>query len=124
MSQVVEMRQAAGELQSSGETMNDQPKGFLGFWRGVFSESDGSPSSSRVAMMWRCLADIAVVILYVIAITHASVDRLALLLSAFPVILAALSLWTVAPYGANKGAGAVSDAAQTLQSYFASKKQQ
>lgn len=28
--------------------MNEAFKGFWGFWRGVFSESDGTPSSSRV----------------------------------------------------------------------------
>ena len=28
--------------------MNDAFKGFWGFWRGVFSEADGTPSLSRV----------------------------------------------------------------------------
>lgn len=28
--------------------MDENFKGFRGFWRGVFSESDGSPSFSRV----------------------------------------------------------------------------
>ena len=29
--------------------MNENFKGFAGFWRGVFSEQDGTPSFSRVA---------------------------------------------------------------------------
>ena len=29
--------------------MNENFKGFSGFWRGVFSEQDGTPSFSRVA---------------------------------------------------------------------------
>lgn len=29
--------------------MNENFKGFKGFWRGVFSEPDGTPSFSRVA---------------------------------------------------------------------------
>ncbi len=29
--------------------MNDNFKGFAGFWRGVFSEPDGTPSFSRVS---------------------------------------------------------------------------
>jgi hypothetical protein len=29
--------------------VNDAFKGFWGFWRGVFSESDGTPSLSRIA---------------------------------------------------------------------------
>ncbi len=28
--------------------MTDNFKGFWGFWRGVFSETDGTPSSSRI----------------------------------------------------------------------------
>ncbi len=29
--------------------MNENFKGFWGFWRGVFSEPDGTPSFSRIA---------------------------------------------------------------------------
>lgn len=103
--------------------MNEAFKGARGLLRGFVSESDGTPSSSRLSMIWRCLVDSAVVSVLVLGIWKLPIDKATLIVNALPVILAALAMWTVTPYGTNKGAGALSDAAQTLQSYFVNKKQ-
>ena len=82
--------------------MNPAFNGFKGFVRGLFSESDGTPSASRFTMfMLACVASAAVLILCS-AITKSDVAKDALILAALPGIIFALAGFIVAPYSWNQ----------------------
>ena len=82
--------------------MNDAFKGLRGFMRGLFSESDGTPSMSRFMMfLLGCVASSALLILCR-AIVKSDVAKTALLLTALPGIVLALTGFIVAPYSWNQ----------------------
>lgn len=88
--------------------MNENFKGFLGFWRGIFSESDGTPSASRLTMYTLALVSAAVIVLLVTAVIRADVSKASLILVALPGIIGALALFFSTPYGANKLSSVIS----------------
>lgn len=71
-----------------------------GFWRGVFSEQDGTPSSSRVLGAVFCVAAVVWVSLIVVAHIRAHYD---------PILpdLGGLGFFIGVPYGINKSSDAV-----------------
>ena len=80
------------------------------FIKSVFSEPDGTGSSSRVLTF--ILATVASAVLWVITghiikITDAAI--LTAWLTSLPIIIGALVLFFTAPYGVNKGSGSVTD---------------
>lgn len=82
--------------------MNDAFKGFFGWIRGLFSESDGTPSASRFTMFTlACVASAALLILCA-AIFKSDVAKAALILTALPAIIFALTGFIVAPYSWNQ----------------------
>lgn len=89
--------------------MNENFKGFTGWLRGIFSESDGTPSASRLIMfLLGCVASAALLILCA-AVLKSDVAKAALILSALPLIIAALTGFIVAPYSWNQLKNGVSD---------------
>jgi hypothetical protein len=90
--------------------MNDKFKGFCGFWRGLFSESDGTPSASRFVMFFLAAVASAAVLILCSAITRSDAAKAGLILTALPLIIAALTGFIVAPYSWNQlkaGASAI-----------------
>jgi hypothetical protein len=86
------------------------------FTVGIFCESNGVPSSSRVLMF--ALAGIAcwilvTVVRHIVAITDLA--ALALWLSHFPMIVAALVAFVAMPYTINKASGTISDVITALR---------
>lgn len=75
--------------------MNQNFKGFWGFWRGVFSEADGTPSSSRIFTA------------LLVAFSLGWVTHLVWHDNALP-DFAGLALFVGTLYGTNKVAGALS----------------
>lgn len=71
---------------------------MAGFWRSVFSESDGSGSFSRIASGLHSVAGLGW-ITHVVAHTHAIPD---------PTVLVGVAAFVTAPYAANKVSNAVS----------------
>ena len=91
-------------------------KEFLLFWRSVYSEPDGSGSSSRILTF--ILALVASTILVIITLHLIHITDVALLtawLASLPLIIAALVAFFTAPYGVNKGSGSFTDIVSILK---------
>ncbi len=82
--------------------MREDFKGFWGTVRGIISESDGTPSSARFTMVWRCFIDCLAVAALVLCVIRGPLDKATLILGALPVLLGALGVWTTATYLTNK----------------------
>lgn len=80
------------------------------FLKGVYSESDGTPSSSRILSL--ILALVASFVLIVVTLHIIKIQDLSILtvwLSSLPLLISSLVLFFTAPYGVNKGSGSISD---------------
>lgn len=84
-------------------------KNLFSFWRGVFSETGGSPSAARVIMAYLALVASAVLIILAIAILRSDVGKATAILSSLPMIIGSLSVFIATPYGVNKFAKNPSD---------------
>lgn len=69
----------------------------MSFWRGVFSEPNGSPSSSRVMMGFHGIVG-SVGLLHLIFHNHAAPD---------PLTIAAIGTFVALPYGINQVKNAI-----------------
>jgi hypothetical protein len=74
---------------------------FWGFWSGVLSDN-GSPSSSRVAMLLICLTACLSIGWIFWNLPRMEVAKLQVWLPSLPLILAALAGVIVSPYGVNQ----------------------
>jgi hypothetical protein len=91
-------------------------KGFRGWLRGIFSESDGTPSASRFVMfMLACVASSALLILCH-AIVKSEAARAGLILAALPGVLLALTGFIVAPYSWNQLKNGITGISDLLKS--------
>lgn len=101
--------------------MIDKFKGFWGFWRGIFSESDGTPSASRFVMfLLACVASSALLILCE-AIVKSEAAKAGLILAALPGIVLALTGFVVAPYSWNQLKNGLSSGLSSAASIFTNK---
>jgi cell division protein FtsW (lipid II flippase) len=82
--------------------MNDLFKKIFAFRAGALSEPDGSPSASRVVMSRLSWAAAAVLIILACAAVKADAGKAAVILTALPAIIAALTAFVASPYGANR----------------------
>jgi hypothetical protein len=99
-------------------------RSFREFTRGMFSEPDGTPSSSRVLMyifagftlwlLWK-------IIWHIFGITDTT--QLTIWLSNLPLLITALMGLIALPYTINKGAGAMSETFSGIANMMASAKQ-
>ena len=97
------------------------PKNFI---RGMLSEPDGSPSSSRTLMFVFAgfsMVMISKILWHIFNITDTT--QLTIWLSNFPLILTAFMALIALPYTVNKGAGAMSETFSGIANMMASAKQ-
>jgi hypothetical protein len=95
--------------------MKDELKALCSFWKGVFCETDGTPSASRVIMFMLSLVVSYCVIILVRALIAMDAARAGVFLASFPYVIGALALLITAPYAVNKGSGALSDLVQMFR---------
>jgi hypothetical protein len=89
---------------------------FFSFIKSVYSEADGSGSSSRILttiLALVCCGVLCVIVGHLIHITDVAI--LTAWLTSFPIIVGALALFFMAPYGINKGSGSFTDIANIVR---------
>lgn len=87
-----------------------------GFWRSVFSETDGTGSSSRLltaALSLGSLGALITIVVHLIRLHDPS--QLSLWLASVPALLSSLTLFSVSPYTANKVTGSIGDVFNSLR---------
>jgi hypothetical protein len=82
--------------------MNESFRGFSGFFRGLCSEKDGTPSSSRFLMGFKDAVGAAVILILALTVRNGEPSKASLILAALPAILAALALWQTSGYVTNR----------------------
>jgi len=90
--------------------MKEILKAFFSYIKSVYSEPDGTGSSSRI--LTTILAFVSAGVVCVITGHLVKITDVAILtawLTSFPIVISALVLLFTAPYGVNKGSGSISD---------------
>ena len=88
---------------------------FLRWLRGVMSEPDGTPSSTRVLLFVFSLFSLGVIGYIVYHVTHITdVVIIGIFLSNLPLLIASLMGLISLPYGINKGSATFSDIANMI----------
>ena len=88
---------------------------FLRWLRGVMSEPDGTPSSTRVLLFVFSLFSLGVIGYIVYHVTHITdVVIIGIFLSNLPLLIASLMGLISLPYGINKGSATFSDIANMM----------
>lgn len=91
------------------------PLAILRWLRGVMSEPDGTPSSTRVLLFVFSLFSIGVIGYIVYHVTHITdVVIIGIFLSNLPLLIASLMGLIALPYGINKGTTTFSDIANMM----------
>jgi hypothetical protein len=111
----MEVRDKESRFQSRSKKMKSFITALLSFWKGVFSEADGTPSASRVIMFILSIVVSYCLIILVRAMVGMDAARAGLFLTAFPYVVGALALLITAPYAVNKGSGALTDILQMFK---------
>lgn len=102
----------------------DHLRGIKNFIRGVLSEADGTPSSTRVLMFVFSIFTLWLLVkifFHIFAI--ADTTALTIWLSNIPLLITALMGLIALPYTINKGAGAITETFSGLANMMASAKQ-